>query len=149
MAESETPREWRVVLVEDDAPLAGLLIRYLKRHNMAAAWFRRPAEALEALRSEPADLLITDLTLGQEKGTDLARSALELDPSLAVLLMSGYPYEPHEFPEGVRLTFLQKPFLPNMLKDAIQKLLEDQEGGVSANADSSLSAKLSPDSDQS
>jgi DNA-binding response OmpR family regulator len=150
MSEFVSPREWRVVLVEDDAPLAGLLVRYLKRHNMAAAWFRRPDEALEALRLERADLLITDLTLGQESGADLARGALVLDPSLAVLLMSGYPYEPHEFPEGARLTFLQKPFLPHMLKEAIQKLLEDQEGGgVSANAASSLSAKLSPDSDQS
>lgn len=149
MTESVTPREWRVVLVEDDAPLAGLLVRYLKRQNMAATWFRRPGEALEALRANGADLLITDLTLGHEKGADLARSALELDPSLAVLLMSGYPYEPHEFPEGIRLVFLQKPFLPHMLKEAIEKLLEGQDGGVSASAASSLSAKLSPDSDQS
>jgi DNA-binding response OmpR family regulator len=140
--------EKRVVLVEDDAPLAGLLVRYLKRLNIGATFFRRPAEALEHLRGQPADLLITDLTLGDENGADLARSALELDSSLRVLLMSGYPYEPVDFPETAHVAFLQKPFLPNMLQNAIQALLEAQDC-VSSSADSSLAAKLSPDSDQS
>ena len=147
-AKASVAREWRVVLVEDDAPLAGLLVRYLKRLNMAAHCFCRPSEALEFLRVQRADLLITDLTLGNENGADLARRALELDSTLRVLLMSGYPYQPHDFPEGVRLEFLQKPFLPNMLQKAIQRLLDDQDC-VTASAASNLAAKLSPDSDHS
>jgi DNA-binding NtrC family response regulator len=142
----EGPREWRVVLVEDDAPLAGLLVRYLKRLNLGAECFRHPAEALDCLRSQPVDLLITDLTLGSENGAELALAALDFRPALRVLLMSGYPYEPVGFPDGARLAFLQKPFLPHMLQTAIQELLEDQDC-VSASADSSRSAKLSPDSD--
>lgn len=136
----------RVVLVEDDAPLAGLLVRYLKRFNLDATCFRRPAEALESLRDSPADLLITDLTLGSENGVDLALTALGLDPHLPVLLMSGYPYEPNGFPESARLLFLPKPFLPNMLQAAIESLLAPQ-AFVSTSAASSLAAKLSPDSD--
>ncbi len=136
----------RVVLVEDDGPLAGLLVRYLKRFNLDAAYFRRPAEALESLHEIPADLLITDLTLGSENGVDLALTALELDPRLPVLLMSGYPYEPNGFPESARLLFLPKPFLPNMLHAAIEKLLEPH-AWVSTSAASSFAAKLSPDSD--
>lgn len=138
----------RVVLVEDDAPLAGLLVRYLKRLNLSAVCYRQACEALEALREEPAGLLITDLTLGEDDGAKLAREALALDPALRVLLMSGYPYEPVDFPESARVRFLQKPFLPNMLQQEIQLLLQPQEE-VSASADSSLAAKLSPDSDQS
>ncbi len=141
-------REWRVVLVEDDAPLAGLLVRYFKRLNLATVCFRRPGEALSHLQNEPVDLLITDLTLGHENGAELARTALERDPQLRVLLMSGYPYEPQDFPEGARLAFLQKPFLPNMLQAEVMRLLEDQDC-VSSSASSSLAAKLSPDSDQS
>lgn len=138
----------RIVLVEDDGPLAGLLVRYLKRFNLEADCFRRPAEALVSLRDCPADLLITDLTLGSENGVDLALSALELNPSMPILLMSGYPYEPVGFPEFTRLVFLPKPFLPNMLRAAIDSLLEPQEL-VSTSAASSLAAKLSPDSDHS
>ena len=142
-------RKWRVVLVEDDAPLAGLLVRYLRRLNLeVAGCFTRPAEALESLRATPADLLITDLTLGVESGAELARAALDLHAETRVLLMSGYPYEPRDFPIGARLVFLPKPFLPNMLQDAIRQLLEDQDC-VKANAASNLAAKLSPDSDQS
>ena len=142
-------REWRVVLVEDDAPLAGLLVRYLQKLNLVVAGcFSRPAEALESLRATPADLLITDLTLGVESGAELARAALELHAGTRVLLMSGYPYEPHDFPLGARLVFLPKPFLPDMLRDAIRQLLEDQDC-VSTSAASNLAAKLSPDSDQS
>ena len=142
-------RKWRVLLVEDDAPLAGLLVRYLRRLNLeVAGCFTRPAEALESLRATPADLLITDLTLGIESGAELARAALDLHAETRVLLMSGYPYEPRDFPIGARLVFLPKPFLPNMLQDAIRQLLEDQDC-VKANAASNLAAKLSPDSDQS
>lgn len=143
-----TPREWRVVLVEDDEALAGLLVKYLKRLHLVADYFRHPADALESLRTQRADLLITDLTLGHENGADLARRALEFDAGLRVLLMSGYPYAPQSFPEGARLVFLQKPFMPAMLQAAIQQLLEDHDG-VSTKAASNLAAKLSPDSDQS
>ena len=142
-------RKWRVILVEDDAPLAGLLVRYLQRLNLeVAGCFTRPAEALEALRAMPADLLITDLTLGVESGAELARAALEIHAETRVLLMSGYPYEPRDFPIGARLVFLPKPFLPNMLQDSIRLLLEDQDC-VRTSAASNLAAKLSPDSDQS
>ena len=146
---SELAREWRLVLVEDDAALAGLLVRYLKRLGMVAECFRRPAEALAVLQQRPADLLITDLTLGEESGVALARQALAVDPALRVLLMSGYPYEPQEFPHTARIAFMQKPFLPHTLKSELEKLLQPHDDGVSANADSSFSAKLSPDSDQS
>jgi len=138
----------RVVLVEDDGPLAGLLVRYLKRLNFVVECFHRPAPALASLRAEPAHILITDLTLGAESGVDLALGALALDPRLPVLLMSGYPYEPQGFLPGARVGFLPKPFLPQMLQAAINGLLATQDC-VSANADSSRAAKLSPDSDQS
>ncbi len=143
------PREWRVVLVEDDAPLAGLLVRYLQKLNLVvAACFSRPSEALEALRATPADLLITDLTLGSESGVELAQAALAIHAKTRVLLMSGYPYEPRDFPPHAKLVFLAKPFLPSMLQDAIRQLLEDQDC-VSTSAASNLAAKLSPDSDHS
>ena len=148
MLASEVER--RVLLVEDDEPLAGLLVRYLKRLNCPAVHFRRSADALAHLREAPAELLITDLTLGAENGVELARAALDLDPQLRVLLMSGYPYEPDGFPETARVAFLQKPFLPQMLKTEIERLLADQEADpecVSTSAASSLAAKLSPDSD--
>jgi len=136
----------RVVLVEDDVPLSGLLLRYLKRLNFPAECFRRPEPALDSLRAAPARLLIADLTLGEESGVDLALAALELDPALPVLLMSGYPYEPDGFPPGARVAFMPKPFLPHMLQASIDRLLRVQDD-VSASADSSLAAKLSPDSD--
>ena len=144
----DIPRQWRVVLVEDDEALAALLVKYLKRLHLVADSFRHPASALESLRAKRADLLITDLTLGHENGADLARKALEFDAGLPILLMSGYPYAPQSFPEGTRVAFLQKPFLPSMLQAAIQQLLEDQDC-VSTKAASNLAAKLSPDSDHS
>ncbi|MBY0504714.1 MAG: response regulator [Bryobacteraceae bacterium] len=136
-----------VVLVEDDAPLAGLLVRYLRRLDLEATCFRQTADALEALRGRPGSILIADLTLGDDDGAELARQALEFDSTLRVLLMSGYPYEPHGFPEGARVLFMPKPFLPSMLQEKLQLLLEAPQPEVIAKADSNLSAKLSPDSD--
>ncbi|WP_242468376.1 response regulator [Burkholderia plantarii] len=42
-----------------------------------------PGAALEALRAQPFDVLLTDLTLPQMYGMDLAREAVRLCPGIA------------------------------------------------------------------
>jgi FixJ family two-component response regulator len=59
------------------------------------------------------------------RGEDLVVQLRELNPALAVLVASGSPSALAQHPalEGARTAFLEKPFTPRMLSDALEQLL--------------------------
>jgi DNA-binding NtrC family response regulator len=83
--------------------------------------------ALQAFESAPAtyDMAIVDLALPDMSGDALLAKLLDLNPSLLMLVCSGAPFSPGKFPMEVQdqICFLQKPFAPSMLVDAVAQLL--------------------------
>ena len=63
---------------------------------------------------------MTDLTLPGMDGEQLLERMRRRNPKLRAIISSGYPYEPR----ARRVAFLQKPFLPKMLADAIERELK-------------------------
>ena len=80
-----------------------------------------PDEALARFKAEPDrfSLAITDLSLPALNGEDLIERLRQLRPGLPAIITSGYPYQPRASGIG----FLQKPFLPQMLADAVAAAL--------------------------
>lgn len=72
------------------------------------------------------DLLVSDVTLPDGDGAELAVELAEKNPAVAVLLCSGYPFELSTLPESVRsrANMLLKPFLPNMLANTVDQLVK-------------------------
>jgi DNA-binding response OmpR family regulator len=73
----------------------------------------------------PIDLLLTDVIMPGRNGRELARDALELQPGLSVLFMSGYAdrtFGP-EGPGGLGDAFLQKPFALDVLVARVRQVL--------------------------
>jgi FixJ family two-component response regulator len=60
------------------------------------------------------------LTLPGINGEELIDRMRARNPRLRAVVASGYPY----VPRSKRVTFLQKPFLPKMLADAIETILK-------------------------
>jgi DNA-binding NtrC family response regulator len=114
-------RPSRLLLVDDEPALADLLRRYLERLGYAVDSFTQPAEALASVAADPARyaLLVTDLTLPGIDGEELLLRMRVHNPAMPAIIASGYPYEPRS--KGV--TFVQKPFLPRMLAEEIERLL--------------------------
>jgi len=86
--------------------------------------------AREALRLSdsfpaPIDLLITDIMMPGMDGRVLARKLAERRPGLPVLFISGYAasWHVHRSDAGTRTSYLEKPFSPDELRDAIERLL--------------------------
>jgi putative two-component system response regulator len=77
------------------------------------------------MAASPVDLLIVDLSLGRENGLDVARTALEQDPNLAVILVTGKGSEE----TGIQCLhlglsdYLPKPFSLEDLGRSIQRAL--------------------------
>ena len=110
-----------LLLVDDEDALAQLLKKYLERLGYQVDACTHPRDALGLLDANPGRyaLLVTDLTLPDMDGEQLLERSRERAPLLRAIISSGYPYQPRA--PGVE--FLQKPFLPKMLGDAVERLL--------------------------
>jgi FixJ family two-component response regulator len=73
------------------------------------------------------DLLLTDVVMPQMSGRDIAASLQPLCPHMRILFMSGYA--DHAIVEhGILepgINFIQKPFNPDGLLEAIRQVLEE------------------------
>jgi len=111
----------RLLVVDDEASLRDLLRRYLERLGYHAETCAGAEEALERFAAAPSSyaLVITDLTLPGLNGEELLARMRALHPQQRAVIVSGYPYEPI----GPLTGFLQKPFLPKMLVEEIERAL--------------------------
>ena len=117
----------RVLIVDDELAIATLAARILTRLNYAPTPLTNPAAAITAFEAAPAsfDLVITDFTMPQLTGVDLARRLLAIRPGLPIILCTGHrsvEQEAEFMKLGIRL-ILNKPFHAEVLAQAIQVAL--------------------------
>ncbi len=80
-----------ILIVDDEAPHLKALCDTLTAHGYATTGFTSARAALAALRKKPCfDLLLTDLMMPEVDGITLLRSALEIDPLLVAVVMTGH-----------------------------------------------------------
>jgi DNA-binding response OmpR family regulator len=78
----------RILLVEDNAKLAGLLKQGLTEASFAVDWFETFEAAQEALRSFNYDLILLDLGLPDGEGIELVRQIRRRGSSTPILIMT-------------------------------------------------------------
>ncbi len=85
----------RVLLVDDEAPIAFAMSRLLASIGYACDPFNDPREALQAFRTEPGryDVAMLDGSMPAMDGRELAKAMLAIRPHFPVLLCSGYSGE--------------------------------------------------------
>jgi PAS domain S-box-containing protein len=81
----------RVLVVDDEPPVARVVARMLREAGYQVTVYHRSAAARDDLRENPygADLVVTDLSMPELSGLDLARDVLRRRPDLPVILYSG------------------------------------------------------------
>ncbi len=83
------PRFGRLLVVDDEVELMNALCDILGAHGYDVRGVTSGPEALDVLRGRPFDLLLTDLMMPGMDGIQLLRSALEIDPDLVGIIMTG------------------------------------------------------------
>ncbi len=88
----ELVRGKKILYVDDDGSLVRLMTQLLKRQGFQVTGYTDHAEALQALRTDPAafDLVLTDYNMPGKSGLDVAREARALNPNLPVAVISGF-----------------------------------------------------------
>ena len=114
----------RIFLVEDEPALLALVGRQLERDGHEVTRCGSAEEARAAVTSGVAwpEVLVVDETLPGESGSALAGDWLCRQAGMSCVLSSGYPLSLDLLPEAARgrTVILQKPYLPAMLREAIE-----------------------------
>lgn len=118
----------RILLVDDDPELRYAAVKMLKVLGYTVQTATTGIEALEVFHRDPGrfDLIITDQTMPQMKGSELAKRILSIRPGTPIILCSGYQTDPQYHTTealagdlGIR-SFIQKPFTRVEIAGAIR-----------------------------
>ncbi len=83
-------RERRVLVVDDEASVREVVVAALQSAEFDVCGVEDPRQALELLIRDHFDLVLTDVTMPQMSGFELARKIREARPDQRIALMSGY-----------------------------------------------------------
>ncbi len=115
----------RVLVVDDDKLLRGLVVRILVREGYDVLQAADGEEALEVVRKAGGvvDLLVTDFYMPKMNGSLLARRLAEVQQGVRTLFMSAYANE-DKLVElmGGPVAFLPKPFRQHQLANSLADL---------------------------
>jgi two-component system nitrogen regulation response regulator GlnG len=102
----------RVWLVDDDASIRWVLERALRNGGMAPRAFEAAESALDALRRESPDVLITDIRMPGQSGLELLKKIRAARPELPVIVMTAHSDLGSAVSayEGGAFEYLPKPF---------------------------------------
>ena len=80
----------RIAVLDDEERMVEILAMVLRREGYEVHAFQQGKSALEALESQPFDLLLTDLKMPGLDGIEVLRRAKALDPKLPVILVTAH-----------------------------------------------------------
>jgi two-component system, cell cycle sensor histidine kinase and response regulator CckA len=124
---SEGANARTILLVEDDRPVRGVLVRLLSVHGFRVLEAENAgcAEPLWRNHQDEIDLLLTDVVLpGGVSGCELARKLRQNNPALTVVFTSGYNTEIVDLNFEPRTHFIAKPYRPDDLIKLLNGAIE-------------------------
>jgi DNA-binding response OmpR family regulator len=114
----------RVLIIDDDERLNGLLRDYLRRFGFSVRTVTHPADGLRALKAEPPDLLVLDIMLPDTDGLAVCRKVRETSRLPIIMLTARGDVSDRIL--GLELgadDYLPKPFEPRELVARMQAVL--------------------------
>ena len=100
-----------IFIIDDDPVVCALLRSFLSLKKYKVASYSRLEDALKALETSPADVVLTDMKMQGIVGTEIIRKVLGARPDLKLIAMSG-DTSFDKLPSEIKTTvpFLRKPF---------------------------------------
>ena len=122
----------RILLVDDEAPVGKMQKMMLERLGYQVTCRSSSTDALEAFRSKPDafDLVITDMTMPNMTGDQLARKILLIRPDIPVVISTGFSDRINKEKSdalGIK-GLLKKPILKSDMAKTVRKVLDKANG---------------------
>lgn len=116
----------RILIVDDEEDIRRSLAQGLELAGLTPVVFDDPAELLNGLNRDFYGAVVSDIRMEGMDGLDLLRAALEIDPALPVVLITGHGDVPIAV-EAMRAgayDFIEKPFPTKVLSSVLVHALE-------------------------
>ncbi len=127
-----------ILLVDDEAPVVRLESLLLERLGYAVTARTSSVEALAAFRANPYkfDLVITDMTMPNMTGEQLARALIAIRPDIPIAICTGFSERMNlEKAHAVGIKgFLSKPVVKSALARMVRQVLDGAHDPTAANA---------------
>jgi len=125
-----------ILLVDDEIDLVESGIRVLRWMGYQVQGVTIPSEALEMIRAQPHqfDLIISDFSMPQMNGIQLAEEIKRIDPRIPIILLTGYGSDipKKQIKSNVINGVVTKPISKNELEIVIRKVLAESPPGQGA-----------------
>src|SRR3984885_3226894 len=122
-----------VLFVEDEFLISEWVAQALSEQGFCVQAVSTAAEALQALRRDPVDVLFTDINLpGDMGGAALARRAREMQPHLPVIYASARANMLNPADRVPGSSFVPKPYEPSFVGRLLAAVLKAAEASAPA-----------------
>ena len=126
-SQTDTARQSRVLLVDDEESIIRALGRLLRREPYQLVTATSGAEALRLMEEEPADLIITDQRMPGMSGLELLQEVRQRWPNVIRIILSGYSNVDcilDAVNEGAIYKYLTKPWNDEEIKIHIRRAFD-------------------------
>jgi len=114
-------KEGRVLVVDDDEPIARMMAELLAEHGFEADWAGGGRAALAKIKSDPPDVIVLDLRMPDLDGRALLAAVRALGLAPHVVLFSADREVAAAARELACEAFVEKPFAPESLLEAVRR----------------------------
>ena len=120
----------RILLVDDEEDLLDMMQRRLERLGYRVIAKRSSLEALKVFEEDPDrfDLVITDQTMPQMTGAELAKRLMRIRPDIPIILCTGFSevITPEDAKTiGIR-AFLMKPITAREIAETVRRVIDER-----------------------
>jgi two-component system nitrogen regulation response regulator GlnG len=123
-----------VWIVDDDRSIRWVFEKALGREGIAYSSFSSAQEALEALKSGPPQVLVSDIRMPGPSGLELLHTVKEKHPAVPVIVMTAYSDLESAVAafQGGAYEYLPKPFDVDQAVDLIRRALDESQRDAAA-----------------
>lgn len=127
----------KILIVDDEARILLLLQSLLKANGYDVVTAKDGNSALDAVKSDTFDLVITDLRMSPMDGLELFKEIKKLQPDLPVILLTAYASVETaiEALKNGAFDYLSKPFKVDEMLDIVKRAIESSKNAAAAVAD--------------
>jgi signal transduction histidine kinase/CheY-like chemotaxis protein len=116
----------RILAVDDEEIVQSLVRDALEAEGHLVLTATCGSEAIDLLKSQQVDILLTDIRMPNMSGTDLVEQARALQPSIGVIFMTGYASltSAKDAIKRGALDYIMKPFELSEIRQAVRNGIE-------------------------
>ena len=116
----------RVLTVDDDPVLSGLIKKVLSAEDMIVQELNEPIRILDTLEEFRPDIILLDVIMPRRSGPEVYAAIKSLNPNISVVFTTGYSNEISVLADLVErgVTVLRKPYSPAVVCRRIREVLD-------------------------